>query len=481
MIESISVHGFRGFQTKQILDLAIPNESAGSGLTILIGPNGGGKSTVVECFRKLSQRDNTSFTEGKRNKAARDRVSIILKFNGSQGELRTVPSGGSETKWEQIKNSGFPKIYFLPSRRVFNPYFSRGQWNREIYSQNVGDFNFRGQSIDTFSHRLFNALEKYEAFTEMFSRVYGRRLDWTIDQNDTGHYYVKIIKSSSITHNSDGLGEGIVSLMFLIDALFESSPEELLVIDEPELSLHPQLQRRLLREIISLTSDRQILITTHSPEMVDIASTLNGAIIARIADEDDGSKIYKIDDDSRSYFRQLDSDLFNPHTLGYDSKSCFFAEDNIIIVEGQEDVVFFKKLEHDLDLNFNIPFWGYGAGGAEKIGMITHILSTLGFKEIGVIYDGDKSDEATRFKTKFPKFPCWILPADDIRDKTGNEGNITKQGIFDTKKCVKAEHKEAVVNLLQEINKFVSGTKTEVEYGEKKESEQRYRAVRSCE
>ena len=63
----------------------------------------------------------------------------------------------------------------------------------------------------------------------------------------------------------------------------------------------------------------------------------------------------------------MDGDLFNPHAFGYDSKSCFFAEDNIIITEGQEDVVFLRKLENDLDLNFNIPFWGYGAGGSGKI------------------------------------------------------------------------------------------------------------------
>lgn len=457
MIESISVTGFRGFQTQQILNFAVPNAASGSGLTILIGPNGGGKSTLVECFRKLSRRDSASFTEGKRNKIAGDRISIKLRFNGSEGELRTVSAGGSETEWISANKQEFPKIYFLPSRRVFNPYFGRGLWGRETYAQNVGDFNFRGQSIDTFSHRLFNALENYEAFTEIFSRIYGRRLDWTIDQNDTGQYYVKIIKSTTVTHNSDGLGEGIVSLMFLVDALFESNSDEFLVIDEPELSLHPQLQRRLLREIISLTSDRQILIATHSPEMVDIASTINGANIARIADEEDGSKIYEIDNRSRTHFKQLDLDLFNPHALGYDSRSCFFAEDNIIITEGQEDVVFLRKLENDLGLNFNIPFWGYGAGGSGKIEMIAHILSTMGFKKLGAIYDGDKSDEAERFRNRFQNYRCWVLQTDDIRDKIDKEGNILKLGIFDTNKVIKEEHKANAMDFLYKINEFVKG------------------------
>lgn len=457
MIESISVMGFRGFQIQQTLNLADPNGSNGSGLTILIGPNGGGKSTVVECFRKLSRRNNASFTEGKRNKAAGDRISIKLKFNGTEGELKTVPAGGSETEWVSPDKQQFPKIYFLPSRRVFSPYFGRGKWGRETYSQNLGDFNFRGQTIDHFSYRLFNALGNYEAFTEIFSRIYGQKLDWTIDQNDTGQYYVKIIKSKTVSHNSDGLGEGIVSLMFLVDALFESSPDELLVIDEPELSLHPQLQRRLLQEIISLTSDRQILIATHSPEMVDIGSAINGANIARIADEEEGSKIYEIDDLSRSCFEQLDGDLFNPHAFGYDSRSCLFAEDNIIVTEGQEDVVFLRKLENDLRLKYNIPFWGYGAGGSGKIEKITHVLRTLGFKKLGAIYDGDKPEEADKFRRNFPKYKCWILRTDDIRDKFDSKGNLIKAGIYDVNKSVKEEHKAYAVDLLREINEFVNG------------------------
>jgi len=144
MIESISIKGFRGFQVQQTLNLATPNVSKGSGLTILIGPNGGGKSTVVECFRKLSRRDNASFTEGKRNKTAGDRISIKLKFNGTEGELKTVAAGGSETEWSSLSKQQFPKIYFLPSRRVFNPYFGRGNWGREAYTQNMVDLNFRG-------------------------------------------------------------------------------------------------------------------------------------------------------------------------------------------------------------------------------------------------------------------------------------------------------------------------------------------------
>lgn len=79
MINELSCCGYRGFATRQSLKIAIPNGKRGSGLTVLVGPNGGGKSTLVECFSKIAT-DNVSFTEGKRNKLAGDKVSINITY-----------------------------------------------------------------------------------------------------------------------------------------------------------------------------------------------------------------------------------------------------------------------------------------------------------------------------------------------------------------------------------------------------------------
>jgi predicted ATPase len=39
------------------------------------------------------------------------------------------------------------------------------------------------------------------------------------------------------------------------------------LIDEPELSLHVDWQRPLLHEIAGLTGEKQVIVTTHSPEV----------------------------------------------------------------------------------------------------------------------------------------------------------------------------------------------------------------------
>ena len=98
MIHSISCLGYRGFSTRQILNLAIPNGTPGSGLTVLVGPNGGGKSSIVECFNKISlARKNVSFSKGKRNLRAGDLVEIAITSDEGQGTLRTSKGGSERT------------------------------------------------------------------------------------------------------------------------------------------------------------------------------------------------------------------------------------------------------------------------------------------------------------------------------------------------------------------------------------------------
>lgn len=321
MINELSCCGYRGFATRQSLKIAIPNGKRGSGLTVLVGPNGGGKSTLVECFSKIAT-DNVSFTEGKRNKLAGDKVSINITYNGKTGLLESVHEGGSETTWKC--DIAKPKIYHLPSRRVFNPYFGKNTWDRVTFMHNPENVQFRGSQLNSFTYRLFDA-NKNPNFNKLFWKILGKEIPWTIDQDDKGQYYVKVKKSNTIYHNSDGLGEGIVSLLFIVDALFEAKPDELIVIDEPELSLHPQLQIRLLNEILEKTKDIQVVISTHSSNMVSIEAAINGGEIARVFENEKGSVITSIDDTCRKYFESYTNNIYNPHILGNDARSCFFA------------------------------------------------------------------------------------------------------------------------------------------------------------
>lgn len=70
-----------------------------------------------------------------------------------------------------------------------------------------------------------------------------------------------------ISQSGSGI-EMAVSLLFL-ETMAEISKESILIlIDEPELHLHPSLQKKLIDHIVSNSSKNQFLLSTHSPLFV---------------------------------------------------------------------------------------------------------------------------------------------------------------------------------------------------------------------
>ncbi len=454
MIYKLSCIGYRGFATKQSLKLAVPNGKPGSGLTVLVGPNGGGKSTLVECFNQIAlAKKNASFSKGKRNLKAGDCVEISIEGSEGTGVLKTT-KGGSETQWDGPTP---PKIYYLPSRRFFNPYFSMNRWERSTFLSNPTTFQTRTNSLDSCTHRLIDLNKSgSEQFDALFCKILGKPFQWTIDQDDNGLYFVKVTKQNGLYHNSDGLGEGILSLMFIVDALCGNN-DEFLVIDEPELSLHPQLQRRLLDVILEKTKDSQVVISTHSPSMLSLESIVNDGMVARVFESEEGTKICMLDEVSRDFINSTSHNLNNPHILGTDAKACFFAEDGLIITEGQEDVVLYPVIMNNLELAYSIPFFGFGAGGASGINSIAHLLHVLGFKRVGAIYDGDTRPDYEKFCKDFDGvgYKAWIIPAEDIRDKAPYQAPA-KQGLLeDDRKTLKPAYADSLTAIFAEMQKYL--------------------------
>ena len=445
MISSIKIKGFRGFAEEQELKLSIPNGEKGSGLTVIVGPNNGGKSTIIEAFKAVSSRSDISFSEGQRNKVAGSRVEITLqtcdkkKIDGKYFHtyiLETHFAGGSEAR-RTFRIEDLP-IIILPSRRFFNPYSNKASYSGDEYRALSKSIMLkpRGQPIDAEDNGLFDLVKNPELkrrFDDLLEKVLGYRLKWTIDLCNAGDYYVKICQQN-VDHDSDGLGEGLVSLLFLVEALYYPK-NNLIVIDEPELSLHPELQGNLLEVILEHTKDKQVLYATHSPEMVSIESILNGGTLCRVAKQGNTSKIHKLDldDDTKKFLENSIENINFPHVFGYDARSCFFLGDGVLIVEGQEDVVLLKKALRLLDIKSKINFFGFGAGGAENIKYILAILSSLGFERICCLYDGNKKDEKENVEEKFQQYYFELLNADDIRDKKcelRGKCNILKDGNY---------------------------------------------------
>jgi predicted ATP-dependent endonuclease of OLD family len=449
-LESITIKGYRGFSSPITISLAQPNGKAGSGLTLITGTNNSGKSSVAEVMRILARFHGVTFSEGKRNKKAGDRVELIFRNNnGAVKTIKTANHGGSESESEN--ESVYPRvghILVLPSRRYFDPYFGRGINDRRGYSSNFNENNFRSRSSDSFSGRLFHALKNKKAFDEELSKVVTNFPEWTIDQVDTGNHYLKIGFGSAI-HSSDGLGEGLVSLLFIVDALYDSNPESIIVIDEPELSLHPSVLRKLTEYIGEKAKDRQIIISTHSPYFVDFSHLIAGAILHRLTKDEDEIRAYSLTGKTVTALSRLYNNLNNPHILGLEAREVFFLADRVVLVEGQEDVLLYKKILGQIGVALSGDFFGWGAGGADNIPVVADMLKDLGFKRVAAIVDKNKDGVETAFKQSCNSYQFHVSPADDVRTKSQNA-----KGLLDEKYQLRVEYRKEVESMFKKINKF---------------------------
>ena len=78
----------------------------------------------------------------------------------------------------------------------------------------------------------------------------------------------KNIDDTEITARVDNLGFGLAQVIIIVLALVENGSEKLYLIDEPEIGLHPAIQRNLLKVLKRET--KQCICTTHSNHIQDI-------------------------------------------------------------------------------------------------------------------------------------------------------------------------------------------------------------------
>ncbi len=433
----IEILGYRGFSTRGVLDLAVPNGKVGSGLTVLTGPNNAGKSCILECIRARSGNEAASFTAGTRN-AEHESVEIKYTVNDKIELIKSLSKGSSETTPQGVDKTF--RIFVLPSRRAFEPYFSKGQWSREEYVDYSGSLPSKRSSVlVNFANRLFNTLQNPGPFNLLLGEALGYEPLWTIDRTDQGQYFLKFFNGKH-SHSSDGMGEGIISVFAIVDSLYDSKPGDVIVVDEPELSLHPSLQKRVATMLRNFSKDRQIVVSTHSPYFVNLPALGNGGHLARVATTNIGSRIHQLTIASKTAVVRLsDANLYNPHVFGLDARELFFQEDQIILTEGQEDVLLYPRIAGQLSLPIHGNFFGWGAGGAGNIRHLCLILRDLGFVKVAAILDGDKVAEAVELHREFPDYFFQCIPAKDIRTKPARSAAVAVEGLLDEKLALKSE------------------------------------------
>jgi predicted ATPase len=88
--------------------------------------------------------------------------------------------------------------------------------------------------------------------------------------------------------------DGTLAFLRLIALLYEPSAPMILAIEEPEVGLHPDAIRIFADAVKEGSIGKQILITTHSPELVDAFSDDPEAIVVCEKDPEQGTQFRRL-------------------------------------------------------------------------------------------------------------------------------------------------------------------------------------------
>jgi predicted ATP-dependent endonuclease of OLD family len=105
----------------------------------------------------------------------------------------------------------------------------------------------------------------------------------SFDKVDNGLYFEAIDDPENTKRSLLTFSSGEKQLFILLTYLaFISDESGLLMIDEPELSLHPAWQKRFVKALESIRpNDCQVVLATHSPEIA--GAKRDRAIVLKVA------------------------------------------------------------------------------------------------------------------------------------------------------------------------------------------------------
>ena len=276
-IKKLTINGLRGFSDETNIHFAIPdNVTPGSGLTILVGPNNSGKSTIIEAIHLLNS-SNDIIPISSRN--VKNNGKIKIETEDLNGNVRTIESTDNNGAFVQKKYnneeidywSDNMNTFILSSKRAFASTFHNNNYqNRENYKGNVSDSDYRSENNlnNNFGGRLLTIYKNRKSFDNCLKKVISPIPKWTIEASNSNNLYLEF-SFDKIKHSSNGAGDGYINIFNIVDSLYDSTENNVILIDEPEISLHPDLQRKLFNLLVEYSKDKQIIVSTHSPYFVD--------------------------------------------------------------------------------------------------------------------------------------------------------------------------------------------------------------------
>lgn len=263
------------------------------------------------------------------------------------------PNGSGKSRFANALKYALPNARLLDTDRLF------GMTRTPSMNNFGGDFSESGYQKSQFSliHDMGNSGSGVDAFIILeerpdirviveatLSSVFGRDiiLEW-----DSGNLVprARLARSGDSYRMDREECHGIRELLVLLTHLHYDR-YDFLIIDEPELNLHPQFQaffvqeaRKIAGKHISGSSKKGIILVTHSPFILDLRTIDDmGSIFCFSSDHQPPRYIGSLHETQRNHLASLMPKLNVHH------KQLFFA-DNPIFVEGISDARLIEAIQ----------------------------------------------------------------------------------------------------------------------------------------
>ena len=129
-------------------------------------------------------------------------------------------------------------------------------------------------------------------------------------------------------------GAGLEEIAFC--CLLATSPQDILILDEPGTHVSPTVQRYLIKELLGQRLERQTIVITHSPDMVPVRNLTDVANMVRLYRKRGRTLVHQASITGKEFLR-FKSLLQLPHI-----RSLVFAS-GVILVEGRTEVYAFEE------------------------------------------------------------------------------------------------------------------------------------------
>lgn len=219
------------------------------GITALLGPNGSGKTQLM--------------------RAAKQGLEQLMRQPGPN----EVPPLNKKVRFISAGRIGMLERYRADydGHRAGNPRYDQAQYGSKDDATRRHNYETLEGDILTLSQRPDILVKIRERLRKLFQRDV--LVEW-----DAGSLKLSFTRldGANTTYSSGREASGLMHLVGLLTALYDDEIGALL-IDEPEVSLHPQLQAFLLQEMTGVagypdgTSNKKIIVlSTHSTEFIKL-------------------------------------------------------------------------------------------------------------------------------------------------------------------------------------------------------------------